>query len=67
MFIAKGLAEAQNGTLVVSSEGLGLGSTFCLILKLATSGDAVQADLPAFGMEMPANAIPIQKLTKAHP
>ena len=36
MFIAKGLAEAQDGTLVVSSEGLGLGATFCLILKLAT-------------------------------
>lgn len=46
MFIARGLAEAQDGTLVVSSEGLGLGATFCLILRLATSGDAVQTTLP---------------------
>ena len=35
MFIAKGLAEAQDGTLVVSSEGLGMGATFRLTLKLA--------------------------------
>ena len=35
MFIARGLAEAQGGTLVVSSEGLGLGAIFCLTLKLA--------------------------------
>lgn len=48
MFIAKGLAEAQDGTLVVSSEGLGLGTTFCLILKLAPSGGAVQTTLPLF-------------------
>ncbi len=38
MFIAKGLAEAQDATLVVSSEGLGFGTTFCLILKLAPVG-----------------------------
>ena len=48
MFIAKGLAEAQDGTLVVSSEGPGLGSTFCLILKLASSAGATQPALPGF-------------------
>jgi signal transduction histidine kinase len=48
MFIAKGLAEAQDGTLVVSSEGLGLGSTFCLILKLAASAGTGQPALPRF-------------------
>ena len=35
MFIARGLAEAQGGSLVVSSEGLGEGATFRLTLKLA--------------------------------
>jgi PAS domain S-box-containing protein len=54
MFIAKGLTEAQNGKLVVSSEGLGMGSTFCLILKLAPAAGAARADLPLFGTEMPA-------------
>ena len=48
MFIAKGLAEAQEGTLVVSSEGSGLGSTFCLILKLAPPDTARQTVLPLF-------------------
>jgi two-component system, chemotaxis family, CheB/CheR fusion protein len=38
LFIAKGLTEAQDGTLVVSSEGLGHGATFRLTLKLATDG-----------------------------
>jgi len=46
MFIAKGLAEAQDGTLVVSSEGLGLGATFCLILKLAPAGSVAKGTLP---------------------
>lgn len=32
LFIAKGLAEAQDGRLTVHSEGSGLGSTFRLIL-----------------------------------
>ena len=48
LFIAKGLAEAQDGTLVVSSEGPGLGSTFCLMLKLASSAGAGQPALPGF-------------------
>jgi len=48
MFIAKGLAEAQDGTLVASSEGLGLGATFCLILKLAPPASAAQAGLRHF-------------------
>jgi two-component system CheB/CheR fusion protein len=38
MFIARGLAEAQGGTLDVSSEGLGLGAIFRLTLKLAPAG-----------------------------
>jgi two-component system CheB/CheR fusion protein len=48
MFIAKGLTEAQEGTLSVSSEGLGLGSTFRLTLKLAPAATAGQATLPLF-------------------
>ena len=36
MFIAKGLAEAQQGTLTVASEGPGLGATFRLTLHTAT-------------------------------
>jgi len=51
MFIAKGLAEAQDGTLIVSSEGLGLGSTFCLILKLAPPGGHVQATPPLLNQD----------------
>ena len=35
MFIAKGLAEAQGGTLTVASEGRGTGATFRLTLNLA--------------------------------
>ena len=54
MFIAKGLTEAQEGSLVVSSEGLGLGSTFRLTLKLAPAGDAAQGTLPLFELETPA-------------
>jgi PAS domain S-box-containing protein len=55
MFIAKGLAEAQDGTLVASSEGLGLGATFCLILKLAPAAGPAQGDLPLFGTEAGAS------------
>jgi two-component system CheB/CheR fusion protein len=55
MFIAKGLAEAQDGTLVVSSEGVGLGSTFCLILKLAPSGAEAQGTLPLFDLAAPGS------------
>jgi PAS domain S-box-containing protein len=54
MFIAKGLTEAQEGSLVVSSDGVGLGSTFCLTLKLAPVAGTVQPDLPLFGLETPA-------------
>jgi PAS domain S-box-containing protein len=35
MFIARGLAEAQEGTLTVASEGRGKGATFRLTLKTA--------------------------------
>jgi PAS domain S-box-containing protein len=48
MFIAKGLTEAQDGSLVVTSEGPGLGATFCLTLNLAPPAGAAQADLPLF-------------------
>jgi signal transduction histidine kinase len=54
MFIAKGLTEAQKGSLVVSSDGPGLGATFRLTLMLAPAGDAIQATLPLFGLEPPA-------------
>jgi len=54
MFIAKGLTEAQEGTLMVSSEGLGFGTTFCLMLELAPAGGAAQAMLPLFGPEKAA-------------
>jgi two-component system CheB/CheR fusion protein len=53
MFIAKGLAEAQEGTLVVSSEGRGLGTTYCLILKLAPATAAAQATPPIFNIGTP--------------
>lgn len=35
MFIARGLTEAMGGSLLVTSEGLGLGATFCLTLSLS--------------------------------
>ena len=53
MFIAKGLAEAQGGTLAVASAGLGLGATFRLTLKLAPPGGESQAVLPAFHFPTP--------------
>lgn len=37
LFIAKGLAEAQDGQLTVHSEGSGLGSTFRLVLPQAST------------------------------
>jgi PAS domain S-box-containing protein len=39
MYIARGLAEAQKGTLSVSSEGKGHGATFRLSLELAQPSD----------------------------
>jgi two-component system CheB/CheR fusion protein len=60
LFIAKGLAEAQDGTLVVSSEGHGLGATFCLILKLAPAANTAQAILPLFDLEPPARQAQIE-------
>jgi signal transduction histidine kinase len=60
MFIAKGLTEAQEGTLVVSSEGLGLGATFCLVLDLAPADSAAQGMLPLFGVDMGAAPPQIQ-------
>ncbi|MGA3169548.1 MAG: PAS domain-containing sensor histidine kinase [Chthoniobacteraceae bacterium] len=46
MFIAKGLTEAQEGSLIVTSEGLGFGTTFCLTLKLAPPAGIAQAIPP---------------------
>jgi PAS domain S-box-containing protein len=54
MFIAKGLTEAQEGSLAVSSEGVGLGSTFRLTLKLAPAADQAQPNLPLFERETTA-------------
>jgi len=54
MFIARGLTEAQDGTLVVSSEGLGHGATFQLTLKLAPTAREAQTKLPLFGPDPPA-------------
>jgi CheY-like chemotaxis protein len=39
LFIAKSLAEAQQGTLTAASEGRGKGATFLLTLKLAPPGE----------------------------
>ena len=60
MFIAKGLTEAQEGSLIVTSEGLGHGATFCLTLKLAPPAGVAQAILPLFGLEAPARLPEIQ-------
>jgi len=54
MFIAKGLTEAQEGSLVVSSDGLGHGATFSLTLKLAPAGDSAQGNLPFFELLTPS-------------
>jgi PAS domain S-box-containing protein len=68
MFIAKGLTEAQDGTLVVSSEGSGLGATFCLILKLVPAAGAAPPDLPLLGAGTPAAQIQNKKSTRPmHP
>jgi signal transduction histidine kinase len=42
MYIAHGLAEAQNGTLSVTSDGLGYGCTFRLSLPCAQSAEPVE-------------------------
>jgi PAS domain S-box-containing protein len=60
MFIAKGLTEAQEGSLEVSSAGLGLGATFRLNLKLAPAGSMAQAKLPLFELETPARQAKIR-------
>jgi two-component system CheB/CheR fusion protein len=60
MFIAKGLTEAQEGSLVVSSEGLGLGATFRLTLNLAPPGETAQGTLPLFELVTPAELPQIQ-------
>jgi PAS domain S-box-containing protein len=51
LFIAKGLTEAQEGTLEVSSEGPGLGATFRLTLNLAPAAGVAQASPPLFELE----------------
>jgi hypothetical protein len=53
-------AEAQEGSLVVSSEGLGLGATFRLTLKLAPAASVAQATLPLFELGPPAMLPQIQ-------
>lgn len=57
MYIAKGLAEAQEGSLEASSEGIGLGATFRLTLKLAPAASVAQATLPLFELG-PAAMLP---------
>jgi PAS domain S-box-containing protein len=53
MFIAKGLTDAMEGSLVVTSEGLGLGTTFCLTLNLAPPAGMAQAIPPSFNSGLP--------------
>jgi len=54
LFIAKGLTEAQDGTLVVLSEGLGRGATFRLTLKLANGRVLGRDSLPKIVQATPA-------------
>jgi PAS domain S-box-containing protein len=53
LFIAKGLTEAQDGSLEVESEGPGLGATFRLTLKLAPAAGMAQPTLPLFELVTP--------------
>ena len=55
MFIAKGLAEAQDGSLMVSSDGQGLGATFRLTLNLAPAPGATPARPAFFEFKTPVN------------
>jgi len=60
MFIAKGLAEAQGGTLTVASEGRGKGATFSLTLKLARAPAMANAEVapgPPAEQRQPQEAI----------
>jgi PAS domain S-box-containing protein len=43
LFIARGLAEAQGGTLTAASEGHGKGSTFCLTLPKAAANRSLSS------------------------
>jgi PAS domain S-box-containing protein len=45
LFIAKGLAEAQGGTITALSDGHGKGATFCLSLPKAPSSPAASSSL----------------------
>jgi len=60
MFIAKGLMEAQDGSLTVSSEGLGMGAAFQLTLKLAPSAIESLAKYPLYGPPQSANVARLQ-------
>lgn len=51
MFIARGLAEAHDGSLTVSSDGPGLGATFRLTLNLAPAGSLEQSSLQLFNVD----------------
>jgi len=53
MFIAKGLTEAQEGSLTVSSAGLGMGANFQLTLKLAPTAIESLATYPLFDLPAP--------------
>jgi PAS domain S-box-containing protein len=53
MFIAKGLTEAQDGSLTVSSEGRGRGTNFQLTLKLAPTAIASLGTYPLFDLPPP--------------
>jgi PAS domain S-box-containing protein len=50
MFIAKGLTEAQDGSLTVSSDGIGTGASFQLTLKLAPTAIGSLAAYPLFDL-----------------
>ena len=57
LFIAKGLAEAQGGTLTASSEGRGKGATFRMTLNKAATSDPQEngADKPLTVATMKSN------------
>jgi PAS domain S-box-containing protein len=57
MFIAKGLTEAQDGSLTVSSDGIGMGASFHLTLKLAPTAIGSLATYPLFDLPPPATVV----------
>jgi len=61
MFIAKGLTEAQDGSLTVSSDGLGMGANFQLTLRLAPTAIASMGTYPLFDLPAPHSAERLQE------